>query len=123
MNIVLGNLFVQCSEYVDHISLNSEEAEFVRKIIEKLSISSEEHIMEHFNASKVPDSPLDMREFVSGYSGPDTDEIYPSSFIEDDIVDDYEFLRDIVLKWRNGRSKDELYEAVVTIRGKDNGIS
>jgi hypothetical protein len=114
VNLMMKNkiLFVSCSEYTEHIQLTLEEARFAIEMIDKFEISSKEHLLEHFGISMTP---LDPSSLSGGGTG--------TGFIETDIVNNYDKLRDIIKRYRKKKySKKELLNAAEILFGGNNDI-
>jgi len=100
------NLIPSCSEYTSHIILTPKEIEFVKKIMEIKEVSELDHILEHFGYSEIP---LNKNSDVIIREG-------PSGFIEQGLLNDYEYLRDLVLKIRKKeKTEDEVIKELEMI--------
>ncbi len=99
-------LFSSCSEYINQIELTYDEVLFVKKIIDKLNINEADHILEHFGYTDLPNM-----GFIYQYNG--NDNSINGGFIEKEIVNDYEFLRDLILALRkHDKTKDEILDEI-----------
>lgn len=104
-------LISNCSEYVEHISLTVDEVRLANKILDELDIMNNDdrdHLLSHFGYSKTP---LNRGVTISYGEG--------ISFIERDIVDFYEYIRDLIKSVRNNeRTNDEIISKVIKEKDK-----